>query len=671
MNPSPITHPSLRRRTLAGLFVPFALLGGGMAGAAGQDAAASAAATSTPDSAASSSCGCLYSVINLDPDGLAASFLNERGEAAVGSLFLDTNRFFDGERLIDVVPTGSNRYTWIRGLNNRGVVALETAAVTVPPGPTRVFTWTAARGLRALPGSTSATARDINDNNQVVGFVPTTTPGVRRAVRWDPDGRIVNLGPLPLSASEAYTINNNALAGGFADVANGDIHATLWDPAGRVTDLGTLGGGRGFTFFVNERNQAAGSSDNAGDVEYPFFWSARDGLLTIPAPNTVPADLNERGEVIGFLDNPTGVTAYVWSRARGLTVLPRGTALQSNVIDINNQSTMVGSVQRSSGDYRGVRWNGATNPVDLTTLLYRPPAGLVVEVATAINDAGDILAYTNAGLVMLKPGTRGTDAPVLGPIAGLPDNATFNVGQDVRLNLGFVDNARTQTHRASVTWSDGCPSTAPQLRESGGVGEVSFRHRFCAPGVHTITVLVTDSGGRRTEARKSVFVNTPGTATLSGQGTLGTGGASGQSLRFALWAPLDSVILSRSGAPGVGTPATGTPAAGTPVFALSGSFQFQGEQLEALDRNGQTVRLQGSGRFNGQPGYRFLADATAGAPQQAATAASMRVRISHLEAGKEVVDYDNGAAAKAASSPAAAAAPARTQVASGGVALSL
>jgi hypothetical protein len=52
MNPSPITHPWLRRRTLAGLFVPFALLGGGMAGAAGQDAAASAAATSTPDSAA-------------------------------------------------------------------------------------------------------------------------------------------------------------------------------------------------------------------------------------------------------------------------------------------------------------------------------------------------------------------------------------------------------------------------------------------------------------------------------------------------------------------------------------------------------------------------------------------------------------------------------------------
>jgi probable HAF family extracellular repeat protein len=662
MNPSSITHLSLRRRTLAGLFVPFALMAGSMAGAAGQDDAASRSDT------APSSCGCLYSVINLDPDGLAASYLNERGEAAVGSLFLGTNRFFDGERLIDVVPTDSS-YTWIRGLNNRGVVTGESVRSGGATGPVSAFVWSAARGLRTLPGSIGGTARAINDNNQVVGFVQTTAPGVRRAVRWDPNGRIVNLGPVPLSGSEAYAINDNALAGGFADVANGDIHATLWDPAGRVTDLGTLGGGRGFIRFVNERSQAAGSSDNGGDVEYPFFWSARDGLVTIPAPNTVPAGLNERGEVIGFLDNPTGSTAYLWSRARGLTVLPRGTALQSNVVGLNNHSVMVGSLQRSSGDFRGVRWNGVTNPVDLTTLLYRPPAGLVVEVATAINDAGDILAYTNAGLVMLRPGTRGTDAPVLGPIAGLPDNATFDVGQDLRLSLGFVDNSRTQTHRASVTWSDGCPSTAPQVRESGGVGEATFRHRFCTPGLHYITVLVTDSGGRRTEARKSVLVNTPGTATLSGQGTLniGTAGSTGRSqpLRFALWAPLDNAALSRTGAS-----SAGTPAAGTPFLALSGPVQFQGEQLEALDRNGQTVRLQGSGRFNGQPGYRFLVEATDAGPQQAGTADSMRVRISHVEAGKEVVDYDNGAAAKAASASVPVSS-ARTQVASGGIALSL
>ncbi|UUZ55844.1 hypothetical protein LP419_10370 [Massilia sp. H-1] len=43
--------------------------------------------------------------------------------------------------------------------------------------------------------------------------------------------------------------------------------------------------------------------------------------------------------------------------------------------------------------------------------------GLVLRAGAAINDDGAILAYSNAGLVLLRPGKRGTDAPVLGPVA--------------------------------------------------------------------------------------------------------------------------------------------------------------------------------------------------------------------------------------------------------------
>ncbi|UUZ50362.1 hypothetical protein LP420_10965 [Massilia sp. B-10] len=43
----------------------------------------------------------------------------------------------------------------------------------------------------------------------------------------------------------------------------------------------------------------------------------------------------------------------------------------------------------------------------------------MLRAGAAINDDGAILAYSNAGLVLLRPGKRGTDAPVLGPVAKL------------------------------------------------------------------------------------------------------------------------------------------------------------------------------------------------------------------------------------------------------------
>jgi hypothetical protein len=300
-----------------------------------------------------------------------------------------------------------------------------------------------------------------------------------------------------------------------------------------------------------------------------------------------------------------------------------------------------------------VRWDGLTAPVDLNTRLHQPPAGLVLSSARTINDKGDIVAISNAGLVLLRPGTRGTDAPVLGPIVGLPDTA--NVGEDVQLTLGFIDNSRTQTHTVAVSWDDGCTSPLPMLQEAGGVGEVKLQHRFCASGSYAVSVKVTDSAGRTTEMSKQVNVNDPATATLNGKGTLApTRAAAGQAsrpLHFALWVPL------------AGNPAatSGGSRAGTPLVRLSGPFQFSGEQLGAPARSGQQVRLEGTGRLNGRPGYRFLIEASRD---------RVRVRVAHTDAsGAEVADYDNLAPATAATMRAAGTADG-TRVANGWVKLS-
>jgi hypothetical protein len=60
----------------------------------------------------------------------------------------------------------------------------------------------------------------------------------------------------------------------------------------------------------------------------------------------------------------------------------------------------VGGLIRA-GSWRATLWRGLTTPIDLNSRLHRIPAGLVLERGAAVNEAGTILAYSNAGLVML------------------------------------------------------------------------------------------------------------------------------------------------------------------------------------------------------------------------------------------------------------------------------
>jgi probable HAF family extracellular repeat protein len=356
-------------------------------------------------------------------------------------------------------------------------------------------------------------ATDVNDRSEIVGLTPA--PGISaRAVRWGLDGRVTGLGPLPLSLSEALGINNDGMSAGFADVADGSIHATVWDRAGNVTDLGTLGGIVNIALHINERSQVAGIADRPGsDEQMGFFWSARDGMVPIDVRgggSRLVAALNDQGELVGDTTAGDRELAYFWSRRRGVVLLPIGTGIRSDVFDVNNQAEMVGTIERPAsegGGLRAVRWPGIASPIDLNTQLYRAPAGLVLSHGAAINDKGVILAFSNAGLVLLRPGKHGTDAPVLGPMMGLP--AAVGVGQQVAFTVGFVDSASGETHTASASWGDQCPATAPAVSESGGTGEVSLQHRFCAPGLFVVRVQVTDSGGRSTEILREIEVIAP------------------------------------------------------------------------------------------------------------------------------------------------------------------
>ena len=587
-----------------------------------------------------------YSVINLGPEG-GTTVLNQRDQAAFAIWSPDEifNGFFDGKR-VHALGSPGGAYIWLRGLNNQGVVVGQFQDAL---SDYRAFSWTVATGMRALPGPTLSDANAINNRNQVVGAV--RAQGQRfytRANRWNSDGTLTSLGPPPARLSAARAINDSGVSVGDSEVALHDSRAMVWDTAGTATDLSTFGGSQSTATHINASGQVLGTyyRDNRG---IGFLWSRKRGMVPIgpDAGDQYVTALNDNGEVAGnnLVVNSSPAYRYspfIWSLRRGLRPLPVANAADSRVYALNNRREMVGFVERTPDDFysrRAVYWNDVANPVDLNTRLYRAPAGLILYSAKQINDNGTIAADSNAGLVLLRPGKEGTAAPVLGPIGRATAGDTVALNDTVDFTLNFVDSAVAESHVASASINDSCRSVAPSLRERRGLGDVSLRHTFCRPGIFVVKIKVTDRAGNATQVQRRLFVAEPSVATLIGHGTLAQLSKLAASsrqvpLRFTIWAPLDARSAAASG---VATPA---PA----LVNVTGPFHFSAEVVGQPEQNGQSIRLNGSGRFNGRAGYRFNMEASPGDDQRGG-ADRLRLRISHTDAvtKAEVVDYDNAA----------------------------
>jgi uncharacterized membrane protein len=590
----------------------------------------------------------LYSVVNLGASG-GTAVLNQRGQV------LYSNVFFDGRRRYDIVAS-RGRYISARGFNSLGVVVgTFDDATTPPPFNIRAFTWTVDRGIRALAGPGSAAAMAINDRNQAVG----STPGVAitaRANRWNPDGTQTKLGPLPASLSGATAVNVAGAAVGSTDVAGDGSHAVVWDAAGSATDLGKLGGYQSVADFVNTNGQVAGRSfshENIGLKDHRtigFFWSRKVGAVRILPFSwddvTIDA-LNEAGQVIGnFVPPPGDLTQtflpFIWCMDDGARQLPLGNNDKARVLALNNRMQMVGFTQQVFHDdttRHAVFWDGINIPVDLNTRLYRAPAGLVLTSAIAINDSGAILAESNAGLVLLRPGTKQSPAPVLGPITKTMPGKTIAQNSTTDFIAEFVGSSTAATHVAAATVDDGCAQTPASLREVRGQGDVSVRHAFCKAGAFNLKIKVSDVVGNTAEVQRLQFVADPAVMTLMGQETLSS--LSKQStttdkhpLQLTLWAP-----LTNGGAANTSRTAPG-------FVSASGPFSFRGEVTGSPVRNGQSVQLSGTGSMEGRAGYGFTLDATVDS-SRGGSVNRLRLRISHQDPDShtEVVDYDNAAAA--------------------------
>lgn len=465
----------------------------------------------------------VYSVINLGPDA-GSAVLNQRGQAAFTSWMLDegTHGFFDGTRVHPIGSLGGS-YTYVHGLNDWGVVVGRS---TTASNDYQAFFWTPWGGMRALPrggafpGPTDGIAHAINNRNQVVGRMRSQSVVYPHAKRWDPNGAVIHLGPLSASQSTAYDINDSGVSAGDVEVERGDSHAVVWDAKGAATDLGTFGGSYSTSISINARSQVLGYF-NVNGSRIGFLWSPGGRVARIGGEGSYQnvTALNDRGEVAGYTviaegSDPSRQRPFIWSAQRGLRPLSLSGDANGEALSINNRSEIVGMVdlRPADGDFRNRRatyWSGLGSSIDLNTRLHRAPAGLVLHSARAINDMGAILADSNAGLVLLRPGRTGTAAPVLGPITGAADDNVVPLNSTVDFTVNFVDSAVAESHVATASLDDGCPQPVPSLRERRGIGDVSLRHLFCRPGYVTLKVTVRDRSGNATKVERTLLVTDP------------------------------------------------------------------------------------------------------------------------------------------------------------------
>lgn len=596
---------------------------GGQAGASGNEAPGTAPAAANPGAAEDGKAGHVhkdvYSVINLAsiPGSIAA--VNARGQAVFEYYSLEDDLvnvgFFDGERTINISPPG-HRNALLGALNDKGEAALY-ARLEVPgkPGETsfQPFRWSPWRGLqplRSLNIEENTFARGINKRGDIVGYSRSTAGAIAyQAVRWSPDNRLIPL-PRPAGTVETYAndINDSAVSAGYGTIAAGGAHAVVWDAAGRPRDLGDLGETSAVASRINNRGELAGMLDTNGPRISALLLSPGKPVLRA-GTGTVLHAFNDAGELVGRRHLADASThAFLFSRTRGPVDLHPAFFRSSEAAAVNDSGVAVGLVRPGrSTESLAYRWSRG-GAVDLNTRLLDAPAGLVLMEALAISANGDIVAESNAGLLLLRPGKRGTDAPVLGPMTF----STLQGGELSRLSLPFRDRNLNDTHTATVDWGDGRGPQPAVVRQFRGRGEVQSENKLPDWGGFRVVVRVTDSSRRTTTLGALVTAEEVGIPELVGSGTLAPSVAEDRPTLFQLAAPL--------------TLQNGAARAFT--FQLLGQTTFKGEQLDRVSVEGNRVRLEGRGQLQGRPGYRFTIVATAGE----GAASRMAVRITGDEA---------------------------------------
>lgn len=452
-----------------------------------------------------------YRVINLGP-GTIATYpdINTAGQVAFSMIDggRTTGFFYDGATVRNIGSLGGG-ITYANDLNEAGQVA---GTSVNEHGIENAFVWSAGGGMldiRAEPGRGRSYAWAINNRGVVTGSFTDSA----RLFRWSHAGGVEDLGVTPAFAQPSGRVLNDAgLIAGVTTIDDEFTRVFAWTRTSGLVDIDTLGSVESNPVAVGAGGEVAGnrlaSWDDGGDR--PFLWTRATGMVdlgigrgTTAWVNAMTPGLHIVGG-IGFADGRQ--RAMSWTRRSGMRELGTLGGRTSVARGVNARGQVVGFAENGAGAMRAFTWSAGGGMRDLNRLVRRAPPTLVLEYAMAVNDRGEIVASSNAGLVLLRPDDGRKSGHTVGPLVA---PQTVAVGAPLRASVSFVDGDRVGTRSVHWSWGDGSSGAARKISERGGVASASASHDFSAPGNYTVAVTVVDRQGRATVVSQDVEVTGP------------------------------------------------------------------------------------------------------------------------------------------------------------------
>jgi probable HAF family extracellular repeat protein len=454
------------------------------------------------------------------------------------------------------------------------IAALLTAVgiVLVPPlviygrSPSATVTSYTVIDLGTL-GGLSAQATDINEASHVVGYATTASSGAR-AFLWR-NGVMTDLGVLNGNRSQAEGVNEADQVVGSSTISLNSVpHPVLWEGGAKIdltpsgagivanaindsrqvvgslnngnaflwannvlSDLGNLGGGGAGGTDINNIGQVVGSSytrfvGSLGPLTHAFLWQNGVGMTDL---GVLPGDedsaasaINELGQVTGSSMRTDPETyennshSFIYSGG-SMTALPVPSA-ESYASDINDSGQVVGSMRAPGGfsKYHAYIYSAGV-VTDLNNRLAND-LGLHLTVATAINNAGEIVgwAYDAQGrnhAFLLRPASSN-------PLPRMTiDSVSKNEGNSGSTVFTFTVSLSAASSTAvtvNFATADGSARAPDDYAATSGV--LTFN-----PGETTRTVNVSVKGDKKSEYLEVFYVNLSGASGAILESNRGTG----------------------------------------------------------------------------------------------------------------------------------------------------
>ncbi len=267
-------------------------------------------------------------------------------------------------------------------INNSGWIAGSTE-------DQRAATWQTNSGLHRIslpPELNFSEATSINSHGEAVGTASDANSSHRVAFVL----RRKKVTLLSGRQARATGINDAGQITGQAIVPGATVAGPVLWKDGNVVDLRICCAGSGRA--INARSLIAGDTYDDQGRYHAFVWDTTHGGRIIPVPDadfTSSLAIDDHGDVL-LKASPDGLFLYSDGNLQAVEI-PKTTPRA-----MNNNRVIVGSFGPGPEEQRAFIWDKTNGLQDLNTLI-PASSGWTLEVATSVNDRGEIVGWGDHG----------------------------------------------------------------------------------------------------------------------------------------------------------------------------------------------------------------------------------------------------------------------------------